>query len=143
MAEARKGCPDDTFVQNVLFPRLEARLQTRHGKGTEAVQTLSIAQQYENGTYFETHIVRGDAYLAARSPDDAAAEFRKYLDRRANAPFTSDYAVAQLGLARALAAQHDTANARAAYQDLFAMWKDADPDAPILNDAKAGYAKLQ
>ena len=143
MAEARKGSPDDTFVQSVLFPRMEARLQIRHGKGYEAVQTLAVAQQYENGIYFDTHILRGDAYQAANSAADAAAEFRKYLARRNDAPFTSDYAVAQLGLARALAAQHDTANARTSYQDFFALWKDADPDIPILKEAKAEYAKLQ
>jgi hypothetical protein len=58
-------------------------------------------------------------------------------------PLSFYYPLAQLGLARALAAQHDAAGARTAYQDFFASWKDADPDIPILKEAKAEYAKLQ
>jgi eukaryotic-like serine/threonine-protein kinase len=70
-------------------------------------------------------------------------EFRKFLAHRAMKPFSFYYRLAQLGLSRSLAAQHDIANARTAYQDLFALWKDADPDVPVLKEAKAEHAKLQ
>jgi eukaryotic-like serine/threonine-protein kinase len=88
-------------------------------------------------------VLRGEAYLAGDAPTDAVPEFRKFLARRALSPFSFYYPLAELGLARALAAQHDTAGARPAYQDFFAMWKGADPDMPVLKQAKAEYAKLR
>ena len=143
IAEARRGRPDDTLIQKVVVPRVEAQLQMRHGKAATAVQTLAAAQQYEEGQYFRTHVLRGEAYLAAGDAGNAAKEFRKFLARRTAALLNFHYPLAQLGLARALAAQHDSANARTAYQDFFASWKDADPDIPILKEAKSEYAKLQ
>ena len=141
--EARKARPDDTFLQKVSLPRIEAWLEMRQGKGAAAVETLAVAQPYENGQFFATHVLRGQAYLASGDPANAASEFRKFLARRANALFSIYYPLAQLGLARALAAQHDAAGARTAYQDLFSMWKNADPGLPVLKEAKAEYAKLQ
>jgi tetratricopeptide (TPR) repeat protein/predicted Ser/Thr protein kinase len=143
IAEARKGRPEDTFVQKVVGPRVEARLQMRHGKAAAAVQTLAGAQQYEEGRYFQTHVVRGEAYLAAGDAANAATEFRKFLARQGQWPLNFYYPLAQLGLARALAAQHDNAGARSAYQDFLASWKDADPEIPVLKAAKAEYARLQ
>jgi eukaryotic-like serine/threonine-protein kinase len=143
MNEARKARPDDTFLQKVTVPRIEARLQMRQGKAAAAIETLAVAQPYENGRFFTTHVLRGQAYLASGDAADAVTEFRKFLSRRALAPFSFYYPLAQFGLARALAAQHDAAGARTAYQDLFAMWKDADPDLPVLKAAKAEYTKLQ
>jgi eukaryotic-like serine/threonine-protein kinase len=87
--------------------------------------------------------VRGEAYLAAHQGGAAAAEFQKILDHRGivlNEPIGT---LAHLGLGRAYALQADTAKAKAAYKDFFALWKDADPDIPILKEAKAEYAKLQ
>lgn len=122
---------------------MQARAQLERGKAADAVQTLAATQPYEDGQWFQNHILRGQAYLAAGDAGNAAAEFRKFLARRANAPFSFNYPLAQLGLARALAAQHDAAGARTAYQDLFAMWKDADADLALLKQAKAEYGKLQ
>jgi predicted Zn-dependent protease len=115
----------------------------RHGKSASAVQTLAVAEQYENGRYFKTHVLRGEAYLASGDAANAITEFRKFLARRSAWPLNFYYPLAQLGLARALAAQHDTGGARTAYQDFFALWKDADPDIPILKEAKAEYARLR
>jgi hypothetical protein len=73
----------------------------------------------------------------------AAAEFQKFIDHRGlvgNCPWG---ALARLGLARAYTMQGDTVKARAAYQDFLTLWKDADPDVPILITAKAEYAKLR
>ena len=140
--QAVKARPEDTFVQNVGVPRVTARLQMHQGKPALALQTLARAQAYEDGLGFDTHVLRGNLYLANAAPADAAREFRKFLARNSLAPFSFYYPLAQLGLARALAAQGNAAEARTAYQDLFAMWKDADPDLPILKQAQAEYAKL-
>ena len=143
VTEAHNARPEDTLLQNVIVPRIQARLQMRQGKAAAAVQTLVAAKPYEEGAWFQTHVLRGQALLAAGAPADAAQEFRRFLARRALKPFSMHYPLAQLGLARAYAAQHDSANARTAYQDFFALWKDADPDIPLLKEAKADYAKLQ
>jgi lipopolysaccharide biosynthesis regulator YciM len=86
---------------------------------------------------------RGLAYLLARQGPEVAAEFQKILDHRNLVLFYSEGALAHLGLARAFALRGDTAKARAAYQDFLTLWKDADPDIPILKQAKAEYAKLK
>jgi hypothetical protein len=87
--------------------------------------------------------VRGQAYLLLHRGAEAAAEFQKFLDHPtvvANSPL---FILAHLGLARAQTLQGHTDKSRAAYQDFFTLWKDADPDIPILKEAKAEYAKLQ
>jgi Tfp pilus assembly protein PilF len=81
--------------------------------------------------------------LAARQGTEAAKEFQKILDHRGIMVGDPVSAVAYLGLARAYAIEGDTAKAKAAYEDFLALWKDADPDIPILKQAKAEYAKLQ
>ena len=93
------------------------------------------------GTMYPVYI-RGQAQLAAHNGAAAATEFQKFLDHRGvtlNFPLG---ALAHLGLARAYAMQGDTAKARAAYNDFFTLWKDADPEIPILIAAKSEYAKL-
>jgi Flp pilus assembly protein TadD len=143
LAEARRERPEDTFIQNEIAPRVAARFQIRHGKAAAAIQTLAVAQPYEDGAYFDNHLLRGEAYLASGQADAAVLEFRKVLARRGLSVGSEIYPLAQLGLARALVAQHDTANSRTAYQDFFALWKSADPDIPVLKEAKTEYAKLQ
>jgi len=86
---------------------------------------------------------RATAYLQLRSEQKAAAEFQAVLDHRGVRPLASRWELSQLGLARAYAMQGDMTEARAAYQDFFTLWKDADPDIPILKQAKAEYAKVQ
>lgn len=143
IAEARHARPDDTFIQSVIGPRIEAMSEMHQGRAAAALQTLAAAQPYEDGIYFYTHFLRGEACLANGEPGKAASEFRQYLGRHVSAPFSVFYPIAQLGLARALVRQHDAPNARTAYQDLFAMWKDADTDLPILKQARSEYATLQ
>ena len=95
-----------------------------------------------NGYMFPVYL-RGQAYLRAGNGNDAGAEFQKILDHRS---VISNYplgALARLGLARAYAAQGDIAKSRIAYQDFFALWKNADRGIPILQLAKAEYAKSQ
>jgi eukaryotic-like serine/threonine-protein kinase len=87
--------------------------------------------------------VRGEAYLAAHLGTEAAAEFQKILDHRGIVVNEPIGALARLQIGRAYAMQGDTAKAKAAYQDFLTLWKDADPDIPILIAAKAEYAKLK
>ena len=87
--------------------------------------------------------LRGQAYLAAHQGPAAAAEFQKILDHRGIAQIDVIVPLSQLGLGRAYAVSWQPEKARTAYQDFFATWKDADPDIPILKQAKAEYAKLQ
>ncbi len=99
--------------------------------------------QYSEGGQLYPPYVRGQVYLALHEGKEAAAEFQKFIDHRtivANSPLA---ALAHLGLARAYAVQGETAKARTAYQDFLTLWKDADPDIPILIAAKSEYAKLQ
>jgi eukaryotic-like serine/threonine-protein kinase len=103
---------------------------------------LGAAPQFQLGTLFPVYI-RGHAQLMARNGAAAASEFQKFLDHRG---VTINYplgALAHLGLARAYVLQGDTAKAKTAYQNFLALWKEADPDIPILQQAKQGYAKLQ
>ncbi len=147
-----KRFPEATIVQFNYLPTLRARLAVNRGDASDALETLRAAVPYELGrTTFSNYswnglypvYVRGEAYLAAHQGRLAAAEFQKILDHRGivwNAPIG---ALAHLQLGRAYAMAGDTDKARAAYLDFLTLWKDADPDIPILKQAKAEYAKLQ
>ena len=108
-----------------------------------------VAFPYELGqagtfiNYVYSAYVRGQAYLLAHNGTAAAAEFQKLLDHRGIVGNFLTGSLAHLQIGRAYALQGDTAKAKAAYQEFFALWKDADPDIPILKQAKAEYARLQ
>jgi tetratricopeptide (TPR) repeat protein len=87
--------------------------------------------------------VRGLVYLRMKDGEKAAAEFQKILDHRGLEPTSELIPLSQLNIGRAYALQGDVGKARTAYQDFLALWKDADPDIPVLKEAKAEYAKLQ
>jgi eukaryotic-like serine/threonine-protein kinase len=147
-----KRFPEDTIVQFNYLPTLHAKLAVNRGNAAEAIEALKAATPYElggstncpfNWTVMYPVFVRGEAYLAARQGSEAVAEFKKILDHRGlvlNQPIAP---LAHLGLARAYALQGDPAKAKAAYQDFLTLWKDADPDIPVLQQAKAEYSKLQ
>ena len=130
------------------LPTIHAAVALLAGSATKAIEALAPAAPYELGSPGFTLslypvYLRGEAYVAARQGSAAVAEFQKILDHPgvvANEPIG---ALAHLGLGRAYALQGDGSKARAAYQDFLALWKDADPDIPILKEAKAEYAKLQ
>jgi DNA-binding winged helix-turn-helix (wHTH) protein/tetratricopeptide (TPR) repeat protein len=143
--------PENTVVQFNYLPTLRARLALSHANPQQALDTLEVAASYELGLpalwfYNWPNLypvyVRGEAYLAAHRGGEAAAEFQKILDHRGIVLNEPIGALAHLQLGRAYALQGDTAKARAAYQDFLTLWKDADPDIPILKQAKAEYAKL-
>ena len=117
---------------------------------SKALEDLVSASPYDLGLPFPlqvgtayTAFLRGQSYLAAQQGSAAAAEFQKILDHPGVTVNFQTGALAHLYLARAYSLQGDTAKARAAYQDFLTLWKDADPDIPILIAAKSEYAKLQ
>ena len=150
--DLEKRFPDDTIVRFSYAPVVRAKLALLHSKPQQALDDLAVAVPYEFGlpsfSYYNwpnlyPAYVRGEAYLAANKSEEAAAEFQKILTHRGLVLNEPIGALAHLGMARAYALAGKTANSRAAYQDLLALWKDADPDIPIFIAAKAEYAKLQ
>jgi hypothetical protein len=138
-----KRYPEDTIVQLELVPTLHAQLALGRKDASKAVEALQAAAPYELGMTVGLHpiYVRGHAYLAAHEGSKAAGEFQKIIDHRILG-LNPVGALAHLDLARAYVLQSDTSKAKAAYQDFLALWKDADPNIPILKEAKAEYLKL-
>ena len=146
--ELAKDFPLDTLLNNVSIPVARAIIEIQHNNPTRALTLLEAASPYElgwgpgNGPYLPIY-TRAQAYLQAREGAKAAAEYQKILDHRGIDPTSLHYTLARLGLGRAHALQGQTTKARTAYQDFLTLWKDADPDIPILQEAKAEYAKLK
>jgi eukaryotic-like serine/threonine-protein kinase len=146
-AELDKSFPLDTLVQWYRLPTIRAAIALQRkdpNRALELLQTASAVELGDTGNLLPVY-VRGEAYLMLRDGKRAAAEFQKFLDHRGLVSNSPVGAMARLGLARAYALQNDTTKATAAYQDLLNLWKDADadPDIPVLKQAKAEYAKLQ
>jgi eukaryotic-like serine/threonine-protein kinase len=147
-----KRYSEDTLVQKYWLPSIRAAIELSRNGADKAVEILQIAIPYELGTptpptqtigaVFYPIYLRAEAYLKLRQGKEAATEFQKILDHRNLVVNFITGALAPLGLARAYALQGDTMRARATYNDFFSLWKDADPDIPILKQAKAEYAKL-
>ncbi len=148
--------PEDTRVQFTYAPTLRALLALNHSQPSKAVELLQTAPPYEGGIPTEggsefllgagnlyPAYVRGLAYLAAHQGAKAAAEFQKILDHRGIVVSDPVGALAHVQLGRAYALSGDKTKAKSAYQDFLTLWKNADPDIPILKQAKAQYAKLQ
>jgi eukaryotic-like serine/threonine-protein kinase len=146
-----KRFPQDTVVQSVWLPTIRAQIETGPKNPARSIELLQAAAPYElgmlsgsapNSCLYPVY-VRAEADLSAQQGQLAAVEFQKILDHRGLLWNCATGALAHLGLGRAYATQGDTAKAKAAYQDFLTLWKDADPDIPILKQAKAEYAKLQ
>jgi eukaryotic-like serine/threonine-protein kinase len=147
-----KRFPEDTIVQFNYLPTVRGKLALNKGDASGTIESLGVAAPYElgatkaidlNWTAMFPVFVRGEAYLAARQGSKAAAEFQKILDHRGLVLNQPIGALAHLGLGRAYVLQGDIPKAKAAYQDFLTLWKDADPDIPVLQQAKAEYAKLR
>ena len=133
--------PKDTLIRAVRIPFASAAIAINDRNPDAAIKLLQSAAPYEN-RFPGVSYVRGLAYLQTHKPAEATREFQKILDR--GVVFSEPIgALAHLGLARAYVLQGDTARAKSAYQDFLALWKEADPDIPILISAKAEYAKLK
>jgi len=150
VAELEKSYPSRTVLKVYWLPTLKAAIELNGGNSGRALVFLEAAAPYETGqpppmqlgTLYPAY-VRGQTYLLAHRGGEAAAEFQKLVDHRGLLVDFCVGALAHLGLARAYALGGDTAKAKPAYQELFALWEDADPDIPILKEARAEYAKLQ
>jgi eukaryotic-like serine/threonine-protein kinase len=156
-----RSFPEDTTVRFNYLPTLHAQLALNRGDTAGAVESLQMTSSRElmipSGPTIDLVMlpvfVRGKAYLKAHQGSEAAIEFQKILDRQALLAFSPIRALANLYLARAYAIQSESlagseadaarAKVRAAYESFLTLWKDADPDIPILKEAKAEYAKLK
>jgi DNA-binding winged helix-turn-helix (wHTH) protein/tetratricopeptide (TPR) repeat protein len=145
--EWRKDSPVDEMVNLYGMATVHAAIQLSQNNPAKAVRDLEVTSRYDLAQTvappFLPVYVRGQAFLALHQGREAAAEFQKFVDYPGAVGNNPIGAVARVGLARAYAIQGDTVKARAAYEEFFSLWKDADPDIPILKQAKAEYSKLQ
>ena len=144
--------PLNTAINRYWLPAIYASIEIRRDNLAKALEDLRTTSLYELGSplpQFEVVgslypvYIRGQIYLSLHQGKEATAEFQKFLEHRGVALNSPLGALARLQLGRAYALQDKTVQSRAAYQDFFRLWKDADPDIPILIAAKAEYAKLK
>ena len=144
--------PLNTAINRYWLPTIYASIEIRRHNLAKALEDLHTTSPYELGTplpQFEVGgslypvYIRGEVYLLLHRGKEAAAEFQKFLEHRGVTVNSPLGALARLQLGRAYALQGNTVQSRAAYQDFFGLWKDADPDIPILIAAKVEYAKLK
>jgi DNA-binding winged helix-turn-helix (wHTH) protein len=149
-AKASKALPNGTIWNAVQLPEIQATIALHRDEPAKSVELLASASPYERA-YPDAIYVRGLAYLRMHRGAEAAAEFQKIVDHKgANWGATwvhpnwgQRYSLSYLGMARGYALAGDTARAKKAFQDFFQLWEDADPDIPVLRQAKAEYAKLK
>jgi tetratricopeptide (TPR) repeat protein len=149
--EFARQYPQDTLVNSYWLPVIRAAIELSRNHGDKAIEVLQATGPYELGsppfpsvgaTLYPVY-VRGLAYLRLGRGKEAAGEFQKIIDHPGVVVNFITAALAHLGVARAYALQGDTAKSRTAFDEFFTLWKDADPDIPILKQARAEYAKLQ
>ncbi|MGW8181021.1 MAG: tetratricopeptide repeat protein, partial [bacterium] len=154
LSTAMEMYPEATLLQNLHAPTLRAMIEHRRGNSQAAEKHLRSARRYEQSPEADKFkLIRGLILLDLKRCDKAAEAFKKVVDYpgqivRYSYGFGTgtswiEIPVAQVGLARAQVMMGDIAGARKAYEDFFEMWKDADPDIPLLQEAKAEYARLQ
>ena len=143
--------PLNTVINHYWLPAIYASIEIKRGNPAKAIDLLQAAQPYELGSplpQFEVGgslypvYLRGLAYLSLQKGAEAAAEFRKFLDHRGVAVNCPLSALARLQLGRAYVLSGDSIKARGSYQEFFALWKDAEPDLPLLKEAKAEYQQI-
>jgi serine/threonine protein kinase/tetratricopeptide (TPR) repeat protein len=144
--------PLNTVINHYWLPAIYASIEIGRGDPAKALDILQTTEPYELGTplpQFEVGgslypvYIRGMAYLSLKKGKEAAAEFRKFLDQRGVAVNCPLAALARLQLGRAYALAGDSIKARGSYQEFFALWKDADPDLPVMRQAKAEYQQIR
>ena len=142
--------PLDTMIQGYWLPAIRGAIALNKNDAAKAIELLQSATNYELGQPSQAQCgimapiyIRGLAYLSKQRGQEASIEFRKYLDHRGLFLNYPAGALAHVQLARAWTAASDPGAAKKAYDDFFALWKDADPDIPVLREAKAAAAKLR
>jgi len=147
VGELQRDFPMDTTLKNLIVPSTQALALAHQKKYPEAIAVLEPARKYELGFAFYSAAfypiyTRGRTYLQMKDGKNAAAEFQKIVDHRSLYSTSELISLAELGLGRAYVLQGDSGKAKVAYQDFFALWKDADPGIPVMAVAKAEYGKL-
>jgi tetratricopeptide (TPR) repeat protein len=142
ITELERSRPSDTLQNAYWIPIARAHMEMNSGNFAQALAFLETAAPYDLKSLNAAQ-ARGQVYLRIHNGTAAAAEFRKVLDHGGVVRNNSIGAVAHLQVGQAYAMSGDTAQAKTAYQEFLTLWKDADPDIPILKQAKAEYAKLQ
>ena len=148
--EVAKANPSDTLLNLYWLPTIRASTELHQNRPSQAIDILQAAAPYELGqpsqigpaTLYPVY-VRGEAYLRLGEARSAISEFQKLLDHPGCVMNFLLGALAHLQLGRAYAMQKEAVKARSAYRDFFALWKDADPDLPVLKQAESEYKKLQ
>ena len=147
--ELEKSYSTDTIMKIYWLPTINAAIELNKGDSSRASKYLETAAPYELGTadtfinYLYPSYVRGRVYLREHNGPAAVAEFQKTLDHKTIVQNFVTGSLAHVQIGRAYALAGDTAKAKVAYQDFFNLWKEADPDIPILKQAKAEYANLR
>jgi serine/threonine protein kinase/tetratricopeptide (TPR) repeat protein len=145
LEESRAANPKNTIISMIVTPMTQAGIEKGRGNTPEAIQLLESIRSYDHGrvTGLGANYLRGNLYLEQRMGNEAAAEFKKIINSPGIDPLSPAHALSHVGLARAAALNGDTTGARKSYQDFFALWKDADPDLPMLVQAKKEYEQLK
>ena len=149
-AETSKLFPKGAIWNAVQLPEIRATIALNRDQPARSVELLASASPYER-SYLAPVYLRGLAYLRLRKGAEAAAEFQKIVNHKGSNwgatwihPYWGQfYSLSYLGMARSFVLAGDTAKARKAFQDFFELWKDADPDLPMLQQAKTEYAGLR
>jgi serine/threonine protein kinase/tetratricopeptide (TPR) repeat protein len=143
--QVRAAYPKNTVVASIITPLVGAGIERSRGNIRQAIQLCESVRSYDLGIILgvSANYDRGLLYLEQRMGNEAAAEFKKIIDHRGIDFFSPGHALAHLGLGRAAVVNGDTAAARKSYQDFFALWKDADPDLPVMVQARKEYEQLR
>ncbi len=145
LEEASAAEPKNTILASVITPMVRAQIEKNRGNAAEAIRMLESVRTYDTGeaTGLTNSFARGELYLQQKRGHEATAEFRNIIEMRGIETFSPFHVLAHVGVARAAVVNGDTGAARKAYQDFFAVWKDADPDLPVLVQARKEYEQLK
>jgi predicted Zn-dependent protease len=138
----RQRYPKDTLISNFWLPMIQAASEIKGDHPALAIQALETASRYEAADFWPRYL-RGQAYLKLKRGAEAAAEFQNILDHRGQEPLSALYPLAHLGLARAAVLTGDAAKSQKAYEEFFALWKNADVNLPVFIEAKKEYEKVK
>jgi len=133
------------YDRRFSLPPVRAAIAISHHNFDEAISWLEPMRRYDLGSAmgFQSLYLRGLAFLGRGDSAKAAAEFQTIIDRRGVAPYSPNWTLAHLGLARARVLANDVAGARSAYQQFFTIWKDADRALPLLSQVEGEYSRLR
>ena len=145
--EDKRRFPLNTLVNGLWIPTASAAIEIFRNNPAKAISLLQLTTPYEFGDllgfgYLPLYL-RAQAYFLAHEGDKAVAEYQRILDHQGIEIASPLYALSYLGLARSLAVTGNMSKSQKSYQDFFSLWKEADPDIPILKQAREEYAKLK